>query len=64
MISEDEEPIDESMYKEPEGYYQPEKPTTYAEHMLLDGAVLKLRLVGHNPLWVMVTIDIPSNHAS
>jgi len=57
MICEDEEPIDESLFKEPDDYYEPEKAATHAEHTLLSGEVLKLRLVGHNPLWVMTTIQ-------
>ena len=40
------------LFKEPEGYFQPDKPATYAEHTLRSGQKLKLRLVGHNPLWV------------
>ena len=40
------------MFAEPQGYYQPESSATFAEHVLQDGRVLKMRLVGHNPLWV------------
>jgi len=52
MVSEDEEPLDAALFREPEGYYEPPKPPTYAKHTLSSGEVLKLRLVGHNPLWV------------
>ena len=55
MSEEDEESLDAKLFKEPEGYYKPETPETYAEHTLLSGEALKLRLVGHNPLWVMFT---------
>ncbi|MCJ1366826.1 hypothetical protein MMC16_005956 [Acarospora aff. strigata] len=51
MSEEDEESLDAKLFKEPEGYYKPETPETYAEHTLLSGEALKLRLVGHNPLW-------------
>lgn len=54
MASDEEDCLGESLFKEPEGYYEPEKPATYAEHTLLSGEVVKLRLVGHNPLWVIL----------
>jgi hypothetical protein len=40
------------LFAEPEGYYQPEKEPTFAQHEMQDGRELKLRMVGHNPLWV------------
>ena len=43
-----------SLFKEPEGYYKPEKPPTTADHTLLDGRTVKLGLVGESPLWVSV----------
>ena len=50
---EDEYDISSSdLFQEPKGYFQDEKPPTFAEHTLLSGEVLRLRLVGHNPLWV------------
>ena len=55
MYSEDDssEPLLPTyIFQEPEGYFQPEKPATFAEHTLLSGQVLRLRLVGFNPLWV------------
>lgn len=50
--SSDEDVNDAALFQEPEGYFQPEKPATYTEHTLLSGQTLRLRLVGHNPLWV------------
>ena len=52
MASNDELLLDPSIFQEPDGYFQPEKPATYAEHTLLNGQTLRLRLVGFNPLWV------------
>lgn len=40
------------LFQEPEDFYQPEKEATFASHQLLSGKELKIRLVGHNPLWV------------
>ncbi|MCJ1234998.1 nicotinamide n-methyltransferase [Varicellaria rhodocarpa] len=39
------------LFQEPNDYYMPEKPVTYAAHTLLSGETMRLRLVGHNPLW-------------
>ena len=50
--SSDEEIGDINIFEEPDGYLPPEKPPTFIEHTLLSGEVIKLRLVGHNPLWV------------
>ena len=41
-----------ALFQEPDGYFQPEKPPSFAEYKLLNGETVKLRLVGHNPLWV------------
>lgn len=41
-----------SLFKEPEGYFRPEKAPSVAEYELHDGRVLKLGLVGESPLWV------------
>ncbi|MCJ1472699.1 nicotinamide n-methyltransferase [Lambiella insularis] len=49
--SEDNDLTDLFLFQEPEGYFQPEKPPTFVEHTLLSGEQLRLRLVGHNPLW-------------
>jgi hypothetical protein len=40
------------LFQEPSDYYQPEKEPTFATHQLLSGKDLRVRLVGHNPLWV------------
>ena len=40
------------LFQEPNDYYMPEKPATFAAHTLLSGETMRLRLVGHNPLWV------------
>ncbi|PSN65854.1 hypothetical protein BS50DRAFT_495639 [Corynespora cassiicola Philippines] len=45
----DEGEID--LFQEPSDFYQPEKEATFASHRLLSGKELRLRLVGHNPLW-------------
>ncbi|KKY27687.1 putative nicotinamide n-methyltransferase nnt1 [Phaeomoniella chlamydospora] len=46
MLSDDEEndSLGGDLFQEPEGFYQPEKPATYADHMLKSGQTLKLRL--------------------
>ncbi|MCJ1483178.1 nicotinamide n-methyltransferase [Schaereria dolodes] len=51
MASDDEGLADVDIFQEPKDYFQSEKPPTYVEHTLLSGETLKLRLVGHNPLW-------------
>jgi hypothetical protein len=48
------------LFQEPADFYQPEKQATFASHQLLSGTELRIRLVGHNPLWVrflFVTTD-------
>ena len=40
------------MFEEPAGFYEAPKEPTFAEHKLLSGDILNIRLVGHNPLWV------------
>jgi len=51
--SEDSENFgDTSLFQEPDGYFRPEEPPSFAEHTLLSGQRLQMRLVGHNPLWV------------
>ncbi|KAH7385989.1 putative methyltransferase-domain-containing protein [Pyrenochaeta sp. MPI-SDFR-AT-0127] len=50
MVSEaDEENL--NLFQEPADFYEPEKEATFASHQLLSGEELKVRLVGHNPLW-------------
>lgn len=39
------------LFAEPTDYYPPSPKPTTQTHTLLSGRVLKLRLVGHNPLW-------------
>ncbi|OJD33276.1 nicotinamide n-methyltransferase [Diplodia corticola] len=50
-MSSDDEAAGLDLFQEPEGYFQPEKPPTYATHKLESGEELKVRLVGFNPLW-------------
>ena len=40
------------MFDEPSDYYKPEAEPGFATHTLRCGDILKLRLVGSNPLWV------------
>ncbi|KAI9767811.1 MAG: nicotinamide n-methyltransferase [Geoglossum simile] len=39
------------IFREPDGYFAPDKPKTYAEHTLLSGDKVAVRLVGQSPLW-------------
>ncbi|KAF3933180.1 hypothetical protein ABW19_dt0209800 [Dactylella cylindrospora] len=44
--------VNTDMFQEPEGYYPPSPPPTFATHTLLDPTKsLTVRLVGQNPLW-------------
>ena len=52
MLSDEDENLDNAMFQEPNDYFQPEKPYTHTDYVLLSGHTLRLRLVGHNPLWV------------
>ena len=52
MSSDDDEILDTTIFQEPNDYFQPEKPCTYTDYILLSGEKLHMRLVGHNPLWV------------
>ena len=52
MSSDEDEVFSTALFQEPNDYFQPEKPCTYAEYTLRSGQTLRLRLVGHNPLWV------------
>ena len=53
MTSEDADLAgDANLFNEPDDYYPTEKPTTFVEHTVQSGQKLRLRLVGHNPLWV------------
>ncbi|KAL2818876.1 hypothetical protein BJX63DRAFT_45199 [Aspergillus granulosus] len=39
------------MFKDPEGFYPPEKEPTFAEHQMLSGQTVRVRLVGSHPLY-------------
>jgi nicotinamide N-methyltransferase len=39
-------------FKDPEGFYPPEKEPTFAEHQMLTGQTVRVRLVGSHPLYV------------
>ena len=40
------------LFQDPEGFYPEEKPPTFAEHRMLSGKVVRVRLVGSHPLYV------------
>ncbi|KAL4931081.1 putative nicotinamide N-methyltransferase Nnt1 [Aspergillus undulatus] len=40
-----------NMFQDPEGFYPPEMEPTYAEHTMLSGQVVRVRLVGSHPLY-------------
>lgn len=52
MDSDNEDGGGVDLFAEPQDFYKPEAEATFASHTLLDGRELKVRLVGHNPLWV------------
>ena len=52
MSSDEDEILSTALFQEPNDYFQPEKPCTYADYTLRSGQTLHLRLVGQNPLWV------------
>ena len=47
----------DELFQEPSGYYQDEKPHTFAKYRTHKGEELKLRLVGQSPLWVCPMAD-------
>jgi len=49
--SEDEGLGDATLFQEPSDYYPPEKQATFTTYTTSSGKALKLRLVGHSPLW-------------
>ena len=52
-VSGDEEDLaDTALFQEPEGYYEPEKQPSFVNYTLPSVGKLRLRLVGHSPLWV------------
>ncbi|MCJ1281315.1 nicotinamide n-methyltransferase [Xylographa opegraphella] len=50
-IEDSEDLTDTALFQEPDGYFRPKDPPSFAEHTLLSGEKLHMRLVGHNPLW-------------
>lgn len=44
------------IFQDPEGYYPPEKEPTYAEHHMLSGQKVRVRLVGSHPLYVRANL--------
>ncbi len=52
-MSDTDSNLDLSLFTEPPDFYEPEKEPSFASHSLVTGAKesLRLRLVGHNPLW-------------
>lgn len=41
-----------AMFEDPEGFYEPEPEPTFAEHHMLSGQKVRVRLVGSHPLYV------------
>ncbi|RAL01847.1 putative nicotinamide N-methyltransferase Nnt1 [Aspergillus ibericus CBS 121593] len=39
------------MFQDPEGFYEPEPEPTFAEHHMLNGQTVRVRLVGSHPLY-------------
>jgi hypothetical protein len=40
------------LFQDPEGFYPDEKQPTFAEHRMLSGQTVRVRLVGNHPLYV------------
>ena len=57
MQSDEDEIIGTDMFQEPQDYREAQRQATYTEYTMLSGQALKLRLVGHNPLWVPTFIS-------
>lgn len=58
MTSDNEEDgLMNDFFEEPKGYFQPEAPPHFVQHLLPSGQILRLRLVGSNPLWVVRPIS-------
>lgn len=53
MADEDFETGD--LFQDPEGFYPEEAPATFAEHSMLSGQKVRVRLVGSHPLYGMTT---------
>jgi nicotinamide N-methyltransferase len=41
-----------NLFEDPEGYYPEDEPPTFAEHRMLSGQTVRVRLVGSHPLYV------------
>jgi nicotinamide N-methyltransferase len=41
-----------NLFEDPEGYYPEDEPPTFAEHHMLSGQTVRVRLVGSHPLYV------------
>jgi nicotinamide N-methyltransferase len=54
MDSPDESDSFQDMFEEPTDFYSKEKEHTFETYALQSKKQLKVRLVGHNPLWVWV----------
>lgn len=44
-----------ALFQDPDGFYQEEKQPTFAEHQMLSGKTVRVRLVGSHPLYVRST---------
>jgi nicotinamide N-methyltransferase len=51
-MASDSEEVGVDLFQEPSDFYEAEKEPTFESHRLLSGKELRIRLVGHNPLWV------------
>ena len=47
--------LDSELFQEPPGYFLPPLPYTSTKFTLISGQAINLRLVGHNPLWVLTS---------
>lgn len=41
-----------NLFQDPEGYYPEDAPPTFADHGMLSGQKVRVRLVGDHPLYV------------
>lgn len=51
-MSDSDDDVHAKLFQEPDDFFNPPPEPTFATHTMLSGGELKLRLVGHNPLWV------------
>lgn len=42
------------LFEDPEGFYEKDPEPTFAEHQMLNGQTVRVRLVGSHPLYVCV----------